>query len=136
VSAAASVVPIPTEPTIAVLLSENVIPLIVLFVLVPASVLGAFVAYVLGMYGIRKIIPFHNPDRERRIKGWFDKYGAALLLISPWIPFAADLIPIVAGVENFNLSTFLATISVAKAIKGVATVYFLSYFLHLMNLHS
>lgn len=135
VSAASSVVPIPTEPTIALLLSDNVIPLIVLLVLVPASVLGAFVAYILGKYGIRRIIPFHNPDRERRVKIWFDKYGAALLLVSPWIPFACDLVPIVAGVENFKLSTFLAIISVAKAIKGVATVYFLSYFVHLINLH-
>jgi membrane protein YqaA with SNARE-associated domain len=135
VSAAASVVPIPTEPTIALLLSENVIPLVVLFVLVPASVLGAFVAYLLGKYGIRRIIPFHNPDRERRVKIWFDKYGAALLLVSPWIPFASDLIPIVAGVENFKLSTFLAVTFVAKVIKGVATVYFLSYCVHLINLH-
>jgi membrane protein YqaA with SNARE-associated domain len=135
VSAASSVLPIPTEPTIALLLSENVIPLIILFVLVPASVLGAFVAYILGKYGIRKIIPFRNPAREKRVKGWFDKYGAVLLLVSPWIPYGSDIIPIVAGVENFKLSIFLAITFVAKAIKGVAIVYLLSYFVQLFNIH-
>lgn len=127
--------PIPTEPTIAILLSDNVSPLIILLVLVPASVLGAFIGYSLGKYGIRRIIPFHNPDRERRVKDWFNKYGAALLLISPWIPFAGDLVPIVAGVESFKLSTFLVIMFVAKTIKGVAIVFFLSFFVQLLNFH-
>jgi membrane protein YqaA with SNARE-associated domain len=135
VSATSSVLPIPTEPTIAILLSDNVSPLIILLVLVSASVLGAFIGYLLGKYGIRRIIPFHNPDRERRVKEWFDKYGAALLLISPWIPFAGDLVPIVAGVESFKLSTFLVIMFIAKAIKGAAIVFFLSFFVQLLNFH-
>lgn len=135
VGAGSSVLPIPTEPTIAILLSDNVIPLIILLVLVPASVLGACIGYILGKYGIRKIIPFHNPNRERRVKDWFDKYGAILLLVSPWIPYASDLLPIVAGLENFKPSTFLAIMFVAKGIKGVAIVFFLSYFVQLLNFH-
>jgi len=58
-----------------------------------------------------------------------------LLLISPWIPFAGDLVPIVAGVESFKVSTFLVIMFVAKAIKGVAIVYFLSFFVQLLNFH-
>ncbi|MGZ8933147.1 MAG: VTT domain-containing protein [Halobacteriota archaeon] len=77
----------------------------------------------------------HNPDRERRVKDWFNKYGAALLLISPWIPFAGDLVPIVAGVESFKLSTFLVIMFIAKAIKGAAIVFFLSFFVQLLNFH-
>jgi membrane protein YqaA with SNARE-associated domain len=72
---------------------------------------------------------------ESIVKEWFNKYGAALLLISPWIPFAGDLVPIVAGVESFKLSTFLVIMFVAKAIKGVAIVYFLSFFVQLLNFH-
>jgi len=30
---------------------------------------------------------------------WFGKYGGFLLLASPWIPFAGDLVSIVAGIE-------------------------------------
>jgi membrane protein YqaA with SNARE-associated domain len=135
VSATSSVLPIPTEPTIALLLSDNVSPLIILIVLIPASVLGASVGYLLGKYGIRRIIPFHNPEREKRAQPWFGKYGAALLIISPWIPFAGDVVPIVAGIEDFNPATFLIIMFVAKAIKGAAIVYFLSFFVQLVGLH-
>jgi membrane protein YqaA with SNARE-associated domain len=65
VSATSSVLPFPTEPTIALLLGDKVIPLIILIVLVPASVLGAFIGYIFGMFGIRRIIPFHNPEPEK-----------------------------------------------------------------------
>jgi len=77
----------PTEPTIALLLSVNVSPLVILLELIHASVLGASVGYFLGKYGIHRINPFHNPEREKRVRAWFDKPGALLLIISPWIPF-------------------------------------------------
>ena len=57
------------------------------------------------------------------VRAWFGKYGAALLIISPWIPFAGDVVPIVAGIEEFNPTTFLIIMFVAKAIKGTAVVY-------------
>ncbi|MGZ4904857.1 MAG: YqaA family protein [Halobacteriota archaeon] len=135
VAATSSVLPIPTEPTIALLLSANMSSLIILTVLVPASVLGASVGYLLGKYGVQRVIPFHNSARERRIKDWFNKYGAPLLLVSPWMPFVGDLVPIAAGVENFKPSAFLAIMFVAKTIKGAAIVYFLSFFIQLLNLH-
>ena len=135
VSATASVLPIPTEPTIALLLSEDMSVLIILLVLIPSSVLGASVGYLLGKYGIRKIIPFHNVERERRVRAWFTRYGSALLIISPWIPFVGDVVPIVAGIEEFNPGTFLLMIFIAKAIKCIAVVYFLAFFVQLVGLH-
>ena len=135
VAATSSVLTFPTEPTIALQKRENLSPLVLLFVLVPASVLGASVGYLLGKYGIRRIIPFHNPEREKRVRAWFGKYGAALLIVSPWIPFAGDLVPIVAGIEEYNPTTFLIIMFVAKTIKGTAVVYFLSFFVQLVGLH-
>ncbi|MGZ4861690.1 MAG: hypothetical protein ACXV2E_02745, partial [Halobacteriota archaeon] len=73
IAATSSVLPIPTEPTIALLLSQNVTSLIILAVLVPASVLGASGGYILGKYGVQRVIPFHNTERERRVKDWFNK---------------------------------------------------------------
>ena len=92
-------------------------------------------ALLLGKYGIRRIIPFHNPERKKRVQAWFDKYGAALLIISPRIPFAGDLVPIVAGIEDFNPPVFLIAMFVAKAIKGTAIVYLLSFFVQPVGLH-
>lgn len=70
VSASSSVLPIPAEPTIVLLLSENVSPSVILLVLIPASVLSASVGYLLGKYGICKIcriIPPITPNAKR----WF-----------------------------------------------------------------
>jgi len=135
VSAASSVLPVPTEPTIAFLLAKHTGPLIVLLILIPGSVIGASVGYLLGRYGIRRVIPFHNLERERRVREWFQKYGLVLLVISPWIPFGGDLVPIAAGFEKYSPSLFLVAITVGKAIKGAAVVYFISYFLPLTGLH-
>jgi len=68
------------------------------------------------------------------VRAWFGKYGAALLIISPWIPFAGDVVPIVAGIEEFNPTAFLIIMFVANAIKGTAIVYFLSSFVQLVGL--
>ena len=57
------------------------------------------------------------------------------MLVSPWIPFAGDLVPIVAGIEEYNPTTFLIIMFVAKTIKGTAVVYFLSFFVQLVGLH-
>ncbi len=128
VSALSSVLPIPTEPTIVLLLQVHVNVALMLAVLFVGSVIGASVGYALGRYGVRKIIPFHNPEREKRTREWFTRYGAALLLISPWIPFLGDLVPIAAGVEEYRVSRFLSVISVAKFVKGAAIIYVLSFF--------
>lgn len=127
VSALSSVLPIPTEPTIVLLLKAHVNVAPMLAVVFVGSVIGASVGYALGKYGVRKIIPFHNPEREKRTREWFTRYGAVLLFISPWIPFFGDLVPIVAGVEEYRVSRFISVISIAKFVKVAAIIYILSF---------
>lgn len=135
VSTISSIVPIPTEPTVAFLLGARVNLLLVIAVLVTGSMIGASIGYVLGKYGVRRVLPFHNLERERRARAWFGKYGAFVLLLSPWVPFFGDLIPIVAGVEGYNVANFIAVMLIAKFVKGVAIVYFISFFLPLAPVH-
>ncbi len=127
--------PFPAEPTIAVLLDLHVDPLIVLAVVIIGSSLGALVGYIIGKYGVRRFIPSQDRERMQQAQQWFARYGAALLLASPWIPFAGDLVSIVAGVEQYPLSRFVVVMLVAKVIKGVALVYFISFFLQYTGLH-
>jgi membrane protein DedA with SNARE-associated domain len=51
------------------------------------------------------------------------KYGAIVLIISPWIPFIGDLAPLVAGVEKYEFRRFLILISIAKIIKSIGIIY-------------
>lgn len=118
-----SIIPIPTEPVVLGLLNVGKNPEIILIMLVAGSIIGAFLGYLLGIYGLRKIILFHSMQKERQIQLHFRKYGALYLLVSPWIPLIGDLAPMVAGRENYELKRFLIVISAAKIIKSIMIVY-------------
>lgn len=118
-----SIIPIPTEPVVFTLLRVGEKPEIVLILLIAGSIIGAFIGYLVGIYGLRKVIPFHNKEKEKQIQMHFRKYGALYLLVSPWIPLVGDLAPMVAGRENYELKRFLIIISVAKIIKSIGIVY-------------
>ncbi|HEX7515421.1 MAG TPA: VTT domain-containing protein [archaeon] len=79
--------------------------------------------------------PFSLQRTRQRAQKWFRKYGGALLLTSPWIPFAGDLVSLVAGMENYDAPRFVIIISAAKIIKGTALVYSISFFLQFSGLH-
>jgi membrane protein YqaA with SNARE-associated domain len=127
--------PIPAEPTIAILLEKNVSPFLILTVVLVGSFIGSCVSFLIGKFGLRRVIPFHDSERDKRAQRWFRKYGATLLLASPWIPFAGDLVPLVAGLEKYDSSRFVVVILAAKIIKGTALVYFISFFLQFSGLH-
>ncbi|MGZ4937853.1 MAG: YqaA family protein [Halobacteriota archaeon] len=127
--------PFPAEPTIAILLDKQVDPLIVSAIVISGSFLGAVVGYVIGKHGIRRFIPDADRERMQQAQQWFGKYGGVMLLASPWIPFAGDLVSIVAGIERYAVDRFLVFMLAAKVIKGVALVYFISFFLQYAGLH-
>ncbi len=118
-----SIIPIPTEPVVFTLLKIGENSEIILITLVIGSILGAFLGYLVGIYGLRKIVLFHSMQKERQIQMHFRKYGALYLLVSPWIPLVGDLAPMVAGRENYELKRFLIVISAAKLIKSIGIVY-------------
>lgn len=98
-------------------------PEFVLIILLMGSIAGAYIGYLLGKKELRKIIPFHDREKERMMQMNFHKYGASLLLISPWIPIVGDLAPMIAGIENYEAKKFMMIISVAKTIKCIGIVY-------------
>ncbi len=118
-----SIIPIPTEPVVFALLDIGKNPELILIILVIGSISGAFLGYLVGIYGLRKISLFHSMQKEKQIQMHFRKYGALYLLVSPWIPLVGDLAPMVAGRENYELKRFLIVISIAKIIKSIAIVY-------------
>lgn len=124
ISLISSIIPIPTEPVVFGLLDLGANLEILLITLITGSIIGAILGYLIGMYGIRKIIPFHNKEKEIHIQMQFKKYGSVFLLFSPWIPFIGDLAPMIAGIENYGFRRFIIVISAAKIIKGIGIIYF------------
>ncbi|CAG0974992.1 hypothetical protein METP3_01729 [Methanosarcinales archaeon] len=118
-----SIIPIPTEPVVFGLLDVGKKPELVLLILIAGSIAGAYVGYLLGKYKLRKIIPFHDRKKELMMQLYFRKYGAFLLIVSPWIPIVGDLAPMVAGIENYETKRFMVVISIAKTIKCIGILY-------------
>ncbi len=123
ISLISSIIPIPTEPVVFGLLDIGKNPEIILLILIAGSIIGASLGYLLGKYELRKIIPFHDKEKEKQMQMQFRKYGALFLLVSPWIPLVGDLAPMVAGIENYGSKRFLIVISTAKIIKSFGIVY-------------
>lgn len=119
-----SIIPIPTEWVVLGLVDIGKKPEIILITLIISSIIGASLGYLIGKYELRKVIPFHDKEKEKRMQMHFRKYGAALLLVSPWIPIVGDIAPMVAGLENYEAKKFLTVISIAKIIKSLGIVYF------------
>ncbi len=118
-----SIIPIPTEPVVLGLLEIRENPELVFIVLITGSILGASLGYLAGKYELRRFILFRDLENERKVQMYFREYGGLLLLISPWIPIVGDLVPMVAGIENYEPRKFLIVISAAKIIKGIGIIY-------------
>lgn len=134
ISIISSIIPIPTEFVIVALLRVGENPEMIIITLIAGSIIGASLGYLVGKYELQKLIPFHKEEREKEVHAHFRKYGAALLLVSPWIPLVGDLAPMVAGIENYESKKFLIVISVAKIIKSTLVVYLLIKGIHWWSL--
>ncbi len=118
-----SIIPIPTEPVVLGLIDVGKNPELVFIVLITGSIMGATLGYMVGKYELRRLIPLHDIEKEKKMQGYFREYGGLLLLVSPWIPVVGDLAPMVAGIEKYEPRKFLLVISAAKIIKGFGIIY-------------
>ncbi|VVB54362.1 SNARE associated Golgi protein [uncultured archaeon] len=124
VSFLSSLIPIPTEAVVFGLLGAGGDSGIIFIILTLGSILGAFLGYLIGKHGLTKLIQsYKNKEKQEQTNRYFLKYGAFLLLVSPWIPFVCNLAPVVAGIQNYDSKRFLIIISIANIIKCFAIVY-------------
>jgi membrane protein DedA with SNARE-associated domain len=83
---------------------------------------GASIAYSIGYYGRRELLErqgsrLHmSPARLNRAHGWFDRYGAPVIVISRVLPFIRAAFPYVAGVAEMPYWRFLPLAAVGSVI--------------------
>jgi len=127
----ASIVPMPSEPIIigAVLILGPAITFIVSLI---GGILGAITNYYIGLKGIHRFVA-RNVKNEKKAQKWFDRWGAPILLIAPWVPFVGDPLMIVAGTLEMPFKKFLVYNSIARAIKNALLVAFGTAILPLLH---
>jgi membrane protein DedA with SNARE-associated domain len=77
------------------------------------DMLGASIAYAIGYWGREELVERHgnklhiSKRRLDRAHNWFDRYGAPVIVVSRFIPFARAAFPYAAGVARMGYVRFL-----------------------------
>jgi membrane protein DedA with SNARE-associated domain len=77
------------------------------------DMLGASIAYAIGYWGREELVERHgnklhiSKGRLDRAHNWFERYGAPVIVVSRFIPFARAAFPYAAGVARMGYVRFL-----------------------------
>ncbi|MFC0409158.1 YqaA family protein [Roseomonas elaeocarpi] len=77
-----------------------------------ASVLGGLLGYAIGAFLFEAVaLPvlraYGHPDALATFQGWFERWGAAVILIKGLTPIPYKLVTIAAGAAHFSLAVFI-----------------------------
>ena len=64
---------------------------------------------------------------QSRYRQLLERYGWAIIFVSPWIPVLGDIIPAIAGAKRYDVKKFMIAISAGKTVRAVATIFLGSY---------
>ncbi|MFL9841368.1 YqaA family protein [Sphingomonas sp. ST-64] len=98
-----------------------------------ASVLGGIVGYGIGYFlyesvGQWVITAYGMGDKIADARAWFDKWGAAVILIKGLTPIPFKLVTIVSGVMEFNFLIFVVTATITRGARFFLVAFLLKKF--------
>jgi membrane protein DedA with SNARE-associated domain len=103
--------------------SEGHLTLIEIIVFgVLGDMLGASIAYAIGYWGRYELVEKHgnklhiSPQRLDRAHGWFERFGAPVMVVSRCIPFARAAFPYAAGVARMGYARFVVFATIGSII--------------------
>jgi len=119
----ASIFPLPSEPSI--LLAASFFNIYSVFIVaVIGGFIGAVSNYYIGLKGLHNFLVKREPKKEKEAQKLLDKYGNAVLLAAPWIPFIGDPLMIVVGALRMDFKKFALLAFAARVIKTAALIFF------------
>jgi len=122
--AAATLLPIGSEPTLLILLQEGRSPLLLLFFATTGNTAGAVINWIIGRYLLQfkeaSWFPINNTTLIKAQKR-FSHRGVWVLLLA-WLPVIGDPLTLVAGVLRVNLITFVLLVGVGKCLRYMVFV--------------
>ncbi|MBV1922282.1 MAG: DedA family protein [Pseudomonadales bacterium] len=123
--AAATLLPIGSEPTLLVLLEKGYNPLLLLLFATVGNTAGAVVNWVIGRYLLRfkgaSWFPISNESLMKAQKQ-FSRRGVWVLLLA-WLPVLGDPLTLVAGILRVNLATFVILVGFGKCMRYMVFVF-------------
>ncbi len=86
------------------------------------DLVGASIAYAIGRFGRVELLERHgsklhvSPARLEFARGWFDRYGSPVILVSRLIPLVRAVFPYAAGVAEMAYARFLAFAALGSVV--------------------
>ena len=123
--AAATLLPLGSEPTLLVLLEKGYNPLLLLLFATGGNTTGAVVNWFIGRYLLRfkgaNWFPISN-DSLIKAQKQFSRRGVWVLLLA-WLPILGDPLTLVAGILRVNLVTFVMLVGLGKCMRYMVFVF-------------
>ncbi len=69
----------------------------------------------------------NDESKHSRYRQLLERYGWAIIFLSPWIPFLGDIIPVIAGAKRYDIKKFMIAIAAGKIVRAVAMIFLGSY---------
>lgn len=105
---------------------------LLVLLLFTAAVLGNVCNYEIGRYfGARFFVNdrarFLNPKHLERTHAFFERWGAAAVVLARFVPFLRTYVPFVAGMANMTRAKYVAYTVIGAAV-WVGSLVYLGYF--------
>jgi membrane protein YqaA with SNARE-associated domain len=68
-----------------------------------------------------------DKNKQSRYRQLLERYGWAVIFVSPWIPILGDIIPVIAGAKRYEMKKFMIAIAAGKISRAVAMIFLGSY---------
>jgi membrane protein YqaA with SNARE-associated domain len=68
-----------------------------------------------------------DEGKHSRYRQLLERYGWAIIFVSPWIPVLGDIIPLIAGAKRYDFKKFMIAIAAGKIVRAVAMIFLGSY---------
>jgi membrane protein YqaA with SNARE-associated domain len=68
-----------------------------------------------------------DDGKHSRYRQLLERYGWAIIFVSPWIPVLGDIIPVIAGAKRYDFKKFMIAIAAGKIVRAVAMIFLGSY---------
>ncbi len=128
-------IPLTPELFVAGLVGAGANPLVVVFLASIASLLGNLVNYLIGFYGVEKILErFVKKEDIKKAEKIADKYGTIGIFLAMAIPLPlpVDVLAVIAGTTKMKLRYFLLACFFGKLMKYSFYAGIAEYIIHLL----
>jgi membrane protein YqaA with SNARE-associated domain len=98
-----------------------------------ASVLGGVLGYAIGYFLFEALAEpvlraYGHADALLRFQGWYEKWGAMVILIKGLTPIPYKIVTIASGAAQFNFAVFLAASIVTRGARFFLLAFLLRRF--------